>query len=174
MRPGSQVWRYNLTHHGFMGMTVLDPHGYIFDPYVEGIDRYTYWVMPGILAAAGRLVQGGGPELVLDASHLDLLGRGSAVVVVRGGPVADRGPLYRASGNISTWYGTAFRVFGSDRAHGHDVCCPWIARPGALHSAASEFYSGSIRRQLRLSGEPVHASERDIWHVYACRHCSLF
>ena len=32
-----------------MGMTVLDPHGYIFDPYVEGIDRYTYWVMPGYL-----------------------------------------------------------------------------------------------------------------------------
>ena len=40
---------YNLIHHGVMGMTVLDPHGYIFDPYVEGIDRYTYWVMPGYL-----------------------------------------------------------------------------------------------------------------------------
>ncbi len=40
---------YNLIHHGFMGMTVLDPHGYIFHPYVEGIDRYTYWVMPGYL-----------------------------------------------------------------------------------------------------------------------------
>jgi len=40
---------YNLDHHGFMGMTVLDPHGYIFHPNVEGIDRYTYWVMPGYL-----------------------------------------------------------------------------------------------------------------------------
>ncbi len=30
-------------------MTILDPHGFVFAPYVEGIDRYTYWVMPGYL-----------------------------------------------------------------------------------------------------------------------------
>ena len=40
---------YNLDHHGFMGMTILDPHGFVFAPYVEGINRYTYWVMPGYL-----------------------------------------------------------------------------------------------------------------------------
>ncbi len=40
---------YNLNHHGFMGMTILDPHGFVFASYVEGIDRYTYWVMPGYL-----------------------------------------------------------------------------------------------------------------------------
>jgi 4-amino-4-deoxy-L-arabinose transferase-like glycosyltransferase len=38
---------YSLIHRGMMGMSVLDPHGYIFHPNVEGIDRYTYWVMPG-------------------------------------------------------------------------------------------------------------------------------
>ena len=37
---------YNLMHHGRMGMTVLDPHGFIFAPVVKGIDRYTYWLMP--------------------------------------------------------------------------------------------------------------------------------
>ena len=30
-------------------MTILDPHGFVFAPYVEGIDRYTYWIMPGYL-----------------------------------------------------------------------------------------------------------------------------
>jgi len=40
---------YNLDHHGVMGMTVLDPHGFVFAPYVEGIGRFTYWVMPGYL-----------------------------------------------------------------------------------------------------------------------------
>jgi hypothetical protein len=29
-----------------MGLTVLDPHGFIFAPVVKGIDRYTYWLMP--------------------------------------------------------------------------------------------------------------------------------
>lgn len=40
---------YNLNHHGFMGMTLLDPHGFVFAPYVQGIDRFTYWVLPGYL-----------------------------------------------------------------------------------------------------------------------------
>src|SRR5271169_487716 len=40
---------YNLIHHGSMGMRVLDPHGFPFSTYVEGIDRYTYWIMPGYL-----------------------------------------------------------------------------------------------------------------------------
>ena len=40
---------YNLAHHGFMGMTILDPHGFIHTPYVQGVDRYTFWVMPGYL-----------------------------------------------------------------------------------------------------------------------------
>jgi 4-amino-4-deoxy-L-arabinose transferase-like glycosyltransferase len=40
---------YNLDHHGFMGMTVLDPHGFPFYPYVPGIDRYTFWVMPAYI-----------------------------------------------------------------------------------------------------------------------------
>lgn len=30
-------------------MTVLDPHGFVFAQYVPGIDRYTFWVMPGYL-----------------------------------------------------------------------------------------------------------------------------
>lgn len=42
---------YNLLHHGFMGMTVLDPHGFPFAPLVNGIDRFTYWVMPGYIIA---------------------------------------------------------------------------------------------------------------------------
>ena len=37
---------YSINHRGVMGMSVLDPHGYIFHQNVEGIDRYTYWVMP--------------------------------------------------------------------------------------------------------------------------------
>lgn len=37
---------YSLNHRGVMGMSILDPHGYIFHQNVEGIDRYTYWVMP--------------------------------------------------------------------------------------------------------------------------------
>ena len=51
---------YSLNHRGVMGMTVLDPHGYIFHPNVEGIDRYTYWVMPGypLLQAAWYRVVG--------------------------------------------------------------------------------------------------------------------
>jgi 4-amino-4-deoxy-L-arabinose transferase-like glycosyltransferase len=40
---------YNLIHHGVMGLTVLDPHGFIFAPLVKDIDRYTYWVMPGYI-----------------------------------------------------------------------------------------------------------------------------
>jgi hypothetical protein len=38
---------YNLIHKGVMGMTVLDPHGFIFAPLVPEVDRYTFWVMPG-------------------------------------------------------------------------------------------------------------------------------
>jgi 4-amino-4-deoxy-L-arabinose transferase-like glycosyltransferase len=37
----------NLMRHGFMGMTILDPHGYPFATYVQGIARHTYWIMPG-------------------------------------------------------------------------------------------------------------------------------
>ena len=40
---------YNLVRHGFMGMTILDPHGFIHTTFVQGIDRYTFWVMPGYL-----------------------------------------------------------------------------------------------------------------------------
>jgi hypothetical protein len=42
---------YNLLHHGVMSLTVLDPHGFIFAPYVKGIDQYTYWVLPGHILA---------------------------------------------------------------------------------------------------------------------------
>lgn len=42
---------YNLIHRGFMGMTVLDPHGFPFAPLVKDIDRLTYWVMPGYIIA---------------------------------------------------------------------------------------------------------------------------
>jgi 4-amino-4-deoxy-L-arabinose transferase-like glycosyltransferase len=38
---------YNLLHHGRMGMTVLDPHGFVFAPLVKDIDKYTFWVLPG-------------------------------------------------------------------------------------------------------------------------------
>src|SRR4051794_36499645 len=38
---------FNLMHRGVMGMTVLDPHGFIFAPFVKDIDKYTYWIMPG-------------------------------------------------------------------------------------------------------------------------------
>jgi hypothetical protein len=38
---------YNLLHHGTMGMRILDPHGFPFSTYVRGIDRFSYWVMPG-------------------------------------------------------------------------------------------------------------------------------
>ena len=40
---------YNLIHHGVMGLTILDPHGFVFAPVIKGIDRYTYWVMPGYI-----------------------------------------------------------------------------------------------------------------------------
>lgn len=51
---------WSLIHRGVMGMSVLDPHGYIFHTNVEGIDRYTYWVMPGypLLQAAWYKVLG--------------------------------------------------------------------------------------------------------------------
>lgn len=51
---------YSLNHRGVMGMSVLDPHGYIFHQNVEGIDRYTYWVMPSypLLQAAWYRVFG--------------------------------------------------------------------------------------------------------------------
>ena len=42
---------YNLIKHGHMGMTVLDPHGFVFATLVKDIDKYTYWVMPGYLLA---------------------------------------------------------------------------------------------------------------------------
>lgn len=38
---------YNVIHRGVMGMTILDPRGFIFAPLVRDIDRYTFWVMPG-------------------------------------------------------------------------------------------------------------------------------
>ena len=37
---------YNLLHHHFMGMTILDPHGFVFAPLLKGIDQFTYLVMP--------------------------------------------------------------------------------------------------------------------------------
>jgi hypothetical protein len=40
---------YNLVRHGAMFQTVLDPHGFIFSPYVKAIDRYTYWVLPNYI-----------------------------------------------------------------------------------------------------------------------------
>lgn len=40
---------YNLLHKGHMGMTLLDPHGFVFAPLVQDLDKYTYWVMPGYL-----------------------------------------------------------------------------------------------------------------------------
>jgi hypothetical protein len=42
---------YNLTHRGVMGLTILDPHGFIFAQYVKGIDQHTYWVLPGYIFA---------------------------------------------------------------------------------------------------------------------------
>jgi 4-amino-4-deoxy-L-arabinose transferase-like glycosyltransferase len=38
---------YSMLHKGVMGMTVLDPHGFVFAPLVPEIADYTYWVMPG-------------------------------------------------------------------------------------------------------------------------------
>ena len=51
---------YSINHRGVMGMSILDPHGYIFHQNVEGIDRYTYWVMPAypLLQAAWYRVFG--------------------------------------------------------------------------------------------------------------------
>ncbi len=40
---------YNLAHRGVMGLTLLDPHGFVFAPLVKGIETYTYWVMPGYI-----------------------------------------------------------------------------------------------------------------------------
>ena len=40
---------YNLLNHGHMGMTVLDPHGFVFAALVKDIDKFTYWVLPGYL-----------------------------------------------------------------------------------------------------------------------------
>ncbi len=42
---------YNLVTHGTMGTTILDPHGFAYAPDLTGIDRFTYWVMPGYLLA---------------------------------------------------------------------------------------------------------------------------
>ncbi len=45
---------YNLDHHGRLAITILDSHGFPFAPYVEGIHRFTFWVLPGyLLALAG-------------------------------------------------------------------------------------------------------------------------
>jgi 4-amino-4-deoxy-L-arabinose transferase-like glycosyltransferase len=42
---------YNVMHRGVMGLTLLDSHGFVFAPTVEGIDRYTYWILPGYTIA---------------------------------------------------------------------------------------------------------------------------
>lgn len=45
---------FNLVRHGRLAITILDPHGFPFAPYVEGIHRFTFWVLPGyLLALAG-------------------------------------------------------------------------------------------------------------------------
>ena len=45
---------FNLDRHGRLAITILDPHGFPFAPYVEGIHRFTFWVLPGyLLALAG-------------------------------------------------------------------------------------------------------------------------
>jgi hypothetical protein len=54
MRPWcDEAWfaspAYNLLRHGFMGTTILDPHGFVFAPVVEGLDKFTYWIMPGYI-----------------------------------------------------------------------------------------------------------------------------
>ena len=44
---------YNLAFHGFMGTSVLDPHGSWLHGELKGIRQYTYWIMPlDILAQA--------------------------------------------------------------------------------------------------------------------------
>lgn len=40
---------YNLLHHGHMGTSVLDPHGYILRPELKGLEHHTYWVLPAHL-----------------------------------------------------------------------------------------------------------------------------
>lgn len=40
---------YNVINRGVMGLTVLDPHGFVFDPHVKAIDRYTYWILPNYI-----------------------------------------------------------------------------------------------------------------------------
>lgn len=46
-------WFAGIAHHllskGTMGLTVLDPRGFVFTDVLEGIDRYMYWVMPGFV-----------------------------------------------------------------------------------------------------------------------------
>src|SRR5438105_13895579 len=45
---------YNLSQHGFMGLTILDPHGFAFAAFAKGINQLTYLIMPGyLLAQAG-------------------------------------------------------------------------------------------------------------------------
>ncbi len=45
---------YNLDRHGRLGITILDSYGFPFAPYVEGIHRFTFWILPGyLLALAG-------------------------------------------------------------------------------------------------------------------------
>lgn len=44
---------YNLAFHGFMGTSVLDPHGSWLHGELKGIREYTYWIMPlDVLAQA--------------------------------------------------------------------------------------------------------------------------
>ena len=40
---------YNLITNHTLAMTILDPHGFAFLPLVKGLDRYTFWVLPGYL-----------------------------------------------------------------------------------------------------------------------------
>lgn len=42
---------YNLAYHGTIGTTILDPHGFAYTPDLKGVDRFTYWIMPGYILA---------------------------------------------------------------------------------------------------------------------------
>ena len=97
-----------------MGMTVLDPHGFPLLPMLRESTGTHIGSCQDTLLLQAAWYKVVGLSSVFHASDLDLLGRCSAVVVVRGCPMAYRGPAYRASGNISTGHGTAFRAFGSD------------------------------------------------------------
>ena len=174
MRLGSQALRTTLAQHGFMGMTILDPHGFIHAQYVPGIDRYTFWDMPAYLllqAAWYKIVGLSVFSMRVTSIFWGVAALVSWYVVVRW-LTGDR----RVALLATFLFGTERHFVFSAATGRMDMMC---AALGLIALACYIRLRGNFTLALfvascRLSDQLLHPSQRDIRHPCPYIPSSLF